>query len=308
MKRTLLGTSTLILGSLLMGNAIASNESTKIVYGEDNRIETFQASKLHQRLASATAGMINNNKVVKIGDQMMLPPYSLKHDMNLCAEERFAEQPSAVVCSGFLVGKDLLVTAGHCIQTQKDCDEVSWVFDYKVKEANQKTDILIPAANVFRCKKVIDAKLESTKDKKVDYALVQLERVATGRAPLKFRKSGKVSMGTELIVIGHPSGLPQKVAGGATVLENSAANFFQTNLDTFGGNSGSAVFDAKTGVVEGILVRGAKDYEKHPTKNCNRVHKTTHEITDFSKYGESVSRITDIKALQNVKKFMRNNK
>jgi len=97
---------------MTMGNVMASTESTKIVYGDDNRIETFEANKLHQRLASATAGMINNNKVIKIGDQMMLPPYSLKHDMNLCAEERFADQPSAVVCSGFLVGKDLLVTAG----------------------------------------------------------------------------------------------------------------------------------------------------------------------------------------------------
>ena len=32
------------------------------------------------------------------------------------------------------------------------------------------------------------------------------------------------------------------------------------NLDTYGGNSGSAVFNAKTGLVEGILVRGEQDY------------------------------------------------
>ena len=28
--------------------------------------------------------------------------------------------------------------------------------------------------------------------------------------------------------------------------------YFQSNLDTFGGNSGSAVFDTATGVVEGM--------------------------------------------------------
>ena len=36
--------------------------------------------------------------------------------------------------------------------------------------------------------------------------------------------------------------------------------YFVANLDTYGGNSGSAVFNAKTGVIEGILVRGENDY------------------------------------------------
>ena len=35
---------------------------------------------------------------------------------------------------------------------------------------------------------------------------------------------------------------------------------FMTNLDTFGGNSGSPVYNAKTHKVEGILVRGERDY------------------------------------------------
>jgi len=38
--------------------------------------------------------------------------------------------------------------------------------------------------------------------------------------------------------------------------------FFDANLDTFGGNSGSPVFDARTNAVVGILVRGADDYRE----------------------------------------------
>lgn len=294
MNKTLLTTSVVALGAITLSQAFAKN---KVVYGEDNRIETYQASKMEQKLAHSTAGMINTIKTIKVGNKVMLPPYTIEKDMGLCKDERFAKQPSSVVCSGFLVGPDLLVTAGHCIQTQKDCNEVSWVFDYKETKSTKRTDILVPAKNVYKCKKVIEAKLESTTSAKIDYALVRLDRVVKGRTPLKFRTTGKVKMNQDIVVIGHPSGLPQKVAGGAQVLLNTAANYFQTNLDTFGGNSGSAVFNADNGSVEGILVRGAKDYDQDPT-GCRRVHKTTQQITDFSRYGESVSRITDIKTLK----------
>ena len=38
--------------------------------------------------------------------------------------------------------------------------------------------------------------------------------------------------------------------------------FFSANLDTFGGNSGSPVFQAGTSTVAGLLVRGAPDYRR----------------------------------------------
>ena len=36
--------------------------------------------------------------------------------------------------------------------------------------------------------------------------------------------------------------------------------FLVANLDTYGGNSGSAVFNATDGKIEGVLVRGEMDY------------------------------------------------
>jgi V8-like Glu-specific endopeptidase len=296
MKKTQL-VITLSLGMLTFQSVIANETKTDIIYGEDNRIETYQANKQLQKLAASTAGMINTIKTIKVGKNTMLPPYTISDDMGLCETERFADQPSAVSCSGFLVGPDLLVTAGHCIQTQKDCDDVTWVFDYKVKSDSEKTDILVPSKDTYKCSKVIESKLFSSYTLKKDYALIKLDRVVKGRTPLKFRTSGKVALKTDLTVIGHPSGLPQKVGGGAKVLSNGHDNYFKTNLDTFGGNSGSAVFNTKTGLVEGILVRGAKDYDK--VGGCLKVHKTTEEITDFKKYGEAVTRISEITTLKN---------
>jgi V8-like Glu-specific endopeptidase len=129
-----------------------------------------------------------------------------------------------------------------------------------------------------------------------DYALIRLDRKVVGRTPLKYRKSGKIAEGQEIVVIGHPTGLPTKVAGGANVRENHRDVFFNANLDTFGGNSGSAVFNADTGEVEGILVRGEQDYEYDWSKGCRVVYK----CTDDGCRGEDVTRITNIEALMNM--------
>jgi hypothetical protein len=44
------------------------------------------------------------------------------------------------------------------------------------------------------------------------------------------------------------------------VRNNAPAAFFVANLDTYGGNSGSPVFNSNTREVEGVLVRGETDF------------------------------------------------
>ena len=101
-----------------------------------------------------------------------------------------------------------------------------------------------------------------------DYAVVRLDRPVTapGAVPLKIRRTGSVAEGARLGVIGYPSGLPQKVAFGndTTVRKNfeSADDevYFAANTDTYGGNSGSPIFNAITGDVEGVLSVGTSDF------------------------------------------------
>lgn len=115
-----------------------------------------------------------------------------------------------------------------------------------------------------------------------------------GVSPLKFRESGTAGDGEQLVVIGHPSGLPTKIAGGAKIRSGEAA-YFTANLDTFGGNSGSAVFNATTGIVEGILVRGELDYVSDIVdgKVCKRANKCSDDGCD----GEDVTRITSVEGI-----------
>ena len=286
----------LIISSLITITAV--DASQKIVYGIDNRIETFQASEAQQVLAKSTAGMIDTLKVIKVANYGVMPPSSLERTYGMCKDERFIDQPTSVSCSGFLVGPDLLVTAGHCITNQDACDKKSWVFDYKIQEKSNKANLMLPIENFYQCKKVIEARLEGFRDQARDYSLIQLDRPVKGRAPLKYRVKGKIQDMASVMVIGHPTGLPQKVSPGGTVYVNKSDYSFVTNLDTFGGNSGSAVFNEETSLIEGILVRGAKDYIED--KECGtRVNQVEEDAASKPGYGESVSRITDIFYLQN---------
>lgn len=100
-------------------------------------------------------------------------------------------------------------------------------------------------------------------------------------------------MGEGLFVVGHPSGLPTKVAGGTEVVGNDEDNFFTALLDTFGGNSGSAVFNSETLEVEGILVRGARDYVYDSEASCYRVNHCEGQ-SPLGCDGESVSRMSSV--------------
>lgn len=260
----------------------------KIIYGDDNRIDVY-ASKNSAlvELSSSTAAIITNKYYSQSGwtKEIQLKAATLKDAVNLCSGELFENQPTAANCSAFLVSDHHVVTAGHCVQNS--CGSDLFVFDYKM-ENETKINMRPAADNVYKCKKVISRSLDMSD--KTDYAIVELDRKVVGRRPLAFRRSGTISNGAKLAVIGHPTGLPIKIADGATVYSVST-NFFTTDLDTFGGNSGSAVFNTDTLEVEGILVRGGQDYVND--NSCRRPHRPG---PDFAP-AEDVSKITSVKGI-----------
>lgn len=259
-----------------------------VIYGEDNRLDWYESpNTMYRELALSTAAMINKNQILHKEDYIKISGVSLR-GRGICESERFSDQITAANCSGFLVGEDLLVTAGHCIESLADCAKYSWVFDYKKEFKEHRADI-VTKNEVYNCSEIIERKLETFG--KNDYALIRLKRKVKGRTPLKFRTSGKPNRGDEIVVIGHPTGLPTKIADGAKI-RSLKSKYFKANLDTYGGNSGSAVFNANSGVVEGILVRGATDYiSRNGCRESNRE-------TDNGGRGEDVTYITNIKALK----------
>lgn len=235
----------------------------KVVYGQDNRQEVYQTNNsLHKLLSKSTAGMVDVRQFLKTARAGFfdLDTVSLEDGSNVCPTEAFSQQPTAPICSGFLVSPDTLVTAGHCYRAQttpqQACRNFVWVFDYQMTSQSSNPAKNIPITNVYFCKQVVESQFNAN----LDYTIIKLDRPVTGRAPLKFRKNGILTNNTKLVVIGHPTGLPTKITGEGKITRNLGATTFSTNLDTFHGNSGSAVFDSATGIIEGILIQGKTDY------------------------------------------------
>lgn len=267
----------------------------KVIYGDDDRVHLNDSEvAAYKELARSTSAMIPNSKLeLKYeGLLTLVKGKTLEESMKVCKDEKFSQVMTAANCSGFLVAPNQIVTAGHCIKNDFDCSNNKWVFDFRQDMLDQGQDqLFVDTNNVYSCKKIISRKLNRTS--KNDYALIELDREVKGRKPLKFRSEGKIEDNDPLVVIGHPSGLPTIIADGANVRKNDNDFFFQANLDTFGGNSGSAVFNAKTNTVEGILVRGETDYKYDSEAKCYRVFK----CKDDECRGEDVTRITVIPEL-----------
>lgn len=235
----------------------------KVIYGADNRQEVRDYSNPAFRAkAQAVAGMVQMSDLNMSSENNILFDLenTLERSMRVCADERFADQATLPVCSGFLVAPDILVTAGHCITGPRSCSDFAWVFDYV-----EGTEEINPA-DVYRCKEIIGQRQTLGIFAKKDYAVIRLDR-RSERQPLAYRKSGKIDKGESVLVIGHPSGLPMKIADGAEV-RVTTWNTFRADLDTYGGNSGSPVLNERTGLVEGILVSGAQDYVVDRSGTC----------------------------------------
>lgn len=256
-----------IIATLLLLSApamlIAGEEtmSAKVIYGADDRLDYYQASAAMRRLADSVVSLWKAPDVQPAeGGAFRLATANYGEIMGLCQAEPFREQPIGAFCSGSLVGNNLVMTAGHCIKSEDDCANTKFVFGFGLKAAGAQPGSA-PASDVYSCKKIVKRYLDTSYGALgPDYALIELDRPAEGRKPLPVNRGNGPKKGDAIFVIGHPSGLPIKVAGGATVRDPSPAGYFVANLDTYGGNSGSAVFNARTGLIEGILVRGENDF------------------------------------------------
>ena len=247
----------LVLSAVLALCAGAAFADDKVIYGADDRLDIWQVSDSKLlKLADSTVGLFSASDVTVNGAKAQLRTDSYADGYGLCKEEPFYDQVTGAFCSGSLVAPDVIMTAGHCIKSDYACTDTKFVFGFAVTKKGVNPSE-VPASEVYSCKQLIGREQVGTG---ADWALIKLDRPVTGHEPLKYDATGAVKNGDQLVVIGHPAGLPTKVAGGATVRDASKNGYFVANLDTYGGNSGSAVFNAKTGVVVGILVRGENDY------------------------------------------------
>lgn len=262
--------------------------TTRDIYGYDSRRE----AKTYDYNGYTQAVMTSMRKVDFEGDyaygltleEKLKSAFEVK---SVDASVRFKNQPALGSCSGFLIAPDIMVTAGHCVSSDQHeisdgkvifhksyfdkygtfkYNDMSWVLDYtndikmtpKYHEKYGNYYVAnIPTSKRYNVKRILMSVLDNKRG--LDFAVILLDR-PTDRDPFRFRTGAKVASGDNLAMIGSPSGLPLKLSDGAQVKINSHSNWFGTNLDAFGGNSGGPVYNkAGLAMIEGILVRGRID-------------------------------------------------
>ena len=303
--------------SILLMSLSLMPQSHGAIFGKDSRHNVAAGSKW-DFLARSTAISVIKSNFTDNGDGTRA--IGVGEFSDLCSYEKFKKEPLIPMsCTGFLVGPDLLATAGHCLyaintagyeiknETEFTCPIFDWVFDFQKDENGKVNTSRVKNENIYHCKKIIYATQRPVAPF-TDYALIQLDRVVSDRTPLKMNLSTPAAPET-LHMIGHPFGQPTKRAYGAKVLlDNPLRTSFITNLDAFEGNSGSPVFNSANEVV-GILVSGTPSWNtfKDTRNSCERLNrcndraqnclvpdKDTSVFPEFQTVGSEVQRIKPI--------------
>ena len=268
-----------LLGLLLHTSAAESNISIstsglEAIYGIDDReLVTSKSHPKVKELAKSVALIVSVDHLEVGMFKTTIKAPSLQEAAGMCVSERFVTKPSLPSCTGFLVGPNLLLSAGHCFQDESDCSNKKIIFE--VDEKKQiKNGYSVYSSNVFSCARIISNRFDSMAPDQEDYALIELDRVVKRRTPLKLNLGKKISNDDQVFMIGHPFGMPLMLSRKSRLANNSGEFQFSARLDSFEGNSGAPVFNAKTFLVEGILVNGQQDLVQDSDIECyrNKVH------------------------------------
>lgn len=240
-------------------------------YGEDNRIEFHDLKNKNLiKAAHAVAYQVDRPwlRGVTFAKYWKLKNYLL-HDVGICSNERFATQPTTRSnCSGVLVAEDILLTMGNCL-TKHYCnnDLYYWMFDYHVSTPN-KINEKWRSRNFYKCKEII--KQVHNSQSGISYLLIRLKKKVKDRKPIAIDYSD-INEQEELTVMGHPQGLPLKIAKKAQAYDYDE-NHFTTNSDITGETKGSILVNTTTGKLRGFLLGGTKNFTDNIGEGCKRAN------------------------------------
>jgi len=212
--------------------------------------------------ASSVAVIIEKDMMHQLTDSIFQLDISssLGNLYNLCPGEAFRDQPVIGIGTSFIIDEKSMITAAHVFT--RPLKNYVIVFGFEMVNKVGAYEAFINIKDIYYPQFVINELVD------LDVKVFSVDR-SFDRPILKWSKSSLVSNNASVYMIGHPVGLPKKVALNASMKNNINYNFFYTSLDAFQGNSGSPVFRFETNEVIGILVSGELDFKWNGSCNAS---------------------------------------
>lgn len=312
-----------VLGLLLLGscnierplNKVVDNKAcfvkpSSIIYGSNDIVDlpTTEDRDL-QQLSKSVAAMVSSRRIlvnrynVNEEDQYLFHGESLAHSYRMCDDE-LNNQHAGARCSSFLVGEDLIVTAGHCLVDPSDslkspaevCNDQRFLFDFDDSKFHSEHHhgAHIKKKDLYSCTEVVEFK----NDNENDYAVIRLDRAVEGRTPLKLLNPEDLKYGSAISTLGFPQGLTMRASTDGKYYELSKTKrWLLTQVDTFSGNSGGPIIDEATRMVIGIHTHGLNDsliFDKE--RNCYDYSQKCSDPTECGVgYAYNVNKIESLK-------------
>lgn len=150
---------------------------------------------------------------------------------------------SGKYCSGSLIGSNLFLTAGHCVDSSTIGDYVSFNYERAAGSTSVLPQTHVPVVAV------VEDELGG-----VDYAILRLAGTPSATWGVAAVATGDPTTGAAITIIGHPNAAPKKIEAG-TVGSFSGNYLYYGNIDTLGGSSGSGVLNS-LGQIVGVHTNG----------------------------------------------------
>ena len=169
-------------------------------------------------------------------------------------------------CSGTLIGRNLFLTAGHCL------DPVNDSAGFRVPRDNTTGNLIQPAEIATRMRVNFNFQVDASGNPRaeqsfnvqalvehrlgtLDFAVLQLNGDPQAVFGRNVVACADASVGDTLAIIGHPAGVRKRIeAGSLTAFVGSSLTY--DDIDTLGGNSGSGVLLSPEGEILGVHTNG----------------------------------------------------